>query len=318
MTVTSNSATHMTQSKLEGVLWSAANALRGPVDPGDFKAYVFPVMFFKWISDNWDYRHGEAIAEWGDNLTDEIEADFHPFAVPDGCHWADVHGTAVNVGVKTEREPATDRASQPGLGGRLRGRELGQQGPAPRDRADRAAGRLPWCDPRPGARRRGPARSRVRVPAAGVRGSLGEEGGRVLHTPPRRAPAREILNPQPGEEIVAPACGSGGMLVETVNAVRAAGGNPDTLRLNGQEVNLTTAAIAKMNLYLHGVEDFGIKRGDTFREPKFDGAALHGSPGRAHLGCGRSWLGRCVPGPGMGGLRSPGYTVRTGRAGGGV
>ena len=59
------------------------------------------------------------------------------------------------------------------------------------------------------------------------------------------------------------------MLVETVNAVRESGGNPDSLRLHGQEINLTTSAIAKMNLYLHGLEDFEIRRGDTFRDPKF-------------------------------------------------
>ncbi|MFP3471080.1 N-6 DNA methylase, partial [Micrococcus sp. SIMBA_144] len=60
----------------------------------------------------------------------------------------------------------------------------------------------------------------------------------------------KILDPQPGESVIDPACGSGGMLVETVNAVRAAGGDPRTLKLRGQEVNLTTSAIAKMNLYL--------------------------------------------------------------------
>jgi type I restriction enzyme M protein len=78
----------------------------------------------------------------------------------------------------------------------------------------------------------------------------------------------KILDPHPGDEVVDPACGSGGMLVETVNAVRAAGSNPDSLRLHGQEVNLTTSAIAKMNLYLHGLRDFEIRRGDTFRDPQ--------------------------------------------------
>ena len=53
------------------------------------------------------------------------------------------------------------------------------------------------------------------------------------------------LDPQPGESIYDPAAGSGGMLVETINSVRAHGGDTRTLRLYGQEVNLTTAAIAK-------------------------------------------------------------------------
>jgi len=76
-----------------------------------------------------------------------------------------------------------------------------------------------------------------------------------------------MLDPQPGESIYDPACGSGGMLVETINSVRAHRGATRTLRLYGQEVNLTTAAIAKMNLFLHEIEDFKIVRGDTLRSP---------------------------------------------------
>jgi type I restriction enzyme M protein len=59
------------------------------------------------------------------------------------------------------------------------------------------------------------------------------------------------------------------MLVEAVNEVRESGGDTRTLRLYGQEVNLTTAAIARMNLYMHDIEDFRIVRGDTLRDPKF-------------------------------------------------
>jgi type I restriction enzyme M protein len=59
------------------------------------------------------------------------------------------------------------------------------------------------------------------------------------------------------------------MLVETINEIREAGGDSRTLRLYGQEVNLTTAAIARMNLFLHDLEDFRIVRGDTLRDPRF-------------------------------------------------
>ena len=78
-----------------------------------------------------------------------------------------------------------------------------------------------------------------------------------------------ILDPQPGEAVYDPACGSGGMLVETINEIREAGGDSRTLRLYGQEINLTTAAIARMNLFLHDLEDFRIVRGDTLRDPRF-------------------------------------------------
>lgn len=79
----------------------------------------------------------------------------------------------------------------------------------------------------------------------------------------------KILEPQAGETIYDPACGSGGMLVEAIGEVRENGGDPRTLRLFGQEVNLTTAAIARMNLFLHEIEDFSILRGDTLRDPLF-------------------------------------------------
>lgn len=78
-----------------------------------------------------------------------------------------------------------------------------------------------------------------------------------------------ILDPQPTETIYDPACGSGGMLVEAVNEMLEAGGSIAQLRLFGQEVSLTTAAIARMNLYLHEIEDVRILRGDTLRDPKF-------------------------------------------------
>jgi type I restriction enzyme M protein len=81
----------------------------------------------------------------------------------------------------------------------------------------------------------------------------------------------DILDPKPGERVYDPACGTGGMLLAAVAHVREAGGDPRTFfgRLYGQEKNLTTAAVARMNLFLHGLEDFVIERGDTLRSPVF-------------------------------------------------
>src|SRR5438094_4556499 len=76
--------------ELESRLWSAANALRGPVDPADFKTYVFPMLFFKWISDSWDYEHAQAVSEYGEDVEPEVAADFHQFTLPTGTHWRDV------------------------------------------------------------------------------------------------------------------------------------------------------------------------------------------------------------------------------------
>lgn len=108
----------LTQVQLESKLWTAANALRGPVDPGDFKAYVFPVLFFKWISDNWDYMHAQAVEDWGDDLTDEIEdSDYQPFTLPKDCRWAEVHGTAANLGLNLHQTLGRIEEANPELAG---------------------------------------------------------------------------------------------------------------------------------------------------------------------------------------------------------
>lgn len=275
MTIDASTPTQMTQQQLEAVLWRAANSLRGPVDPGDFKAYVFPVMFFKWICDTHAFHHARAVKDFGDDLTVDIEADYQPFVVRPGHGWADIRNTSVNVGSKLADALHRLQQANPDLVG-----VFGDVNWANKDRLPESA-LLALLD----------TFHQVKLDPAHVQGDMlgaayeyllrefaeasGKKAGEfftprhVVHLLVR------ILNPQPGESVGDPACGSAGMLVETVNAVRTAGEDPRTLTLYGQEINLTTAAIAKMNLYLHGLEDFTIVRGDTFREPKLlNGAAL--------------------------------------------
>ena len=85
----------------------------------------------------------------------------------------------------------------------------------------------------------------------------------------------EILDPQEGKSIYDPACGTGGMLLAAIDHVKHNGGDPRTFfgKIYGQEKNLTTSSVARMNLVLHGIEDFQIAREDTLRNPAFtDGA----------------------------------------------
>lgn len=262
-------ATTITQSALQSMLWAAANALRGPVDPGDFKAYVFPVMFFKWVSDTWDWHHARAVNDWGTELTEEIEADYQPFAIPSGCHWTDVHSNTVNVGSKLNQTLQRIEQANPGLIGVFGDVNWGSKDRLPESALvallDAFHGQPLDPDHVQGDMLGAAYEYLLREFAEASGKKAGEffTPRHVVHL------LVKILDPKPGETIVDPACGSGGMLVETANVVRQAGGNPDELRLHGQEVNLTTAAIAKMNLYLHGIEDFDIKRGDTFRDPRF-------------------------------------------------
>jgi len=260
----------LSQQELETKLWAAANCLRGPVDPSDFKAYVFPLLFFKWISDTWDWDRSQALAVYENNEELAALSENYRFAVPDGCHWSDLRKVSQNVGVALQT--ILDRLQQANptkLAGIFGDVAWGNKERLPEtalfclidnfDSLNLNASAVPHD-------MLGNAYEYLLKQFADVSGKKAGE----FFTP--RAVVRlitKILDPQPGESICDPACGSAGMLVEAVQEVREAGGDPRTLRLYGQEVNLTTAAIARMNLFLHGLEDFSIVRGDTLRDPRF-------------------------------------------------
>ena len=207
---------------------------------------------------------------FGSDLTPEIEADFHRFAMPRGCHWSDLQKVSANVGVALQR--ILDRLAEAN----------------PRTLAG-IFGDVAWGNkerlPEPALLNLIDAFDRLILNRMVVSNDMlgtayeyllrqfADESGKKageFFTP--RAVVRlliRILGPEPGEAVYDPACGSGGMLVETINEVRESGGDTRTLRLYGQEVNLTTAAIARMNLFLHDLEDFRIVRGDTLRDPRF-------------------------------------------------
>ncbi|RUQ98189.1 type I restriction-modification system subunit M [Labedella endophytica] len=270
MALASVNPDHLTQRQLEQSLWSAANALRGPVDPGDFKAFVFPVLFYKWISDVHDYYHAEALDDLGDGWSQAQEdEEYQTFVIPAGAHWEDTYDVTKNSGTKLNKALVAVQEANPG---KLAG----------------VFGDVNWSNqeriPQQALRSLMQVFDKLTLDPAHVSGDMlgsayeyllrefaeasGKKAGEFFT--PRHVVHLlvKILDPQPGDSVCDPACGSAGMLVETVEAVKLNDGNPRSLNLYGQEQNLTTAGIARMNLYLHGVEDFEIKRGDTFREPK--------------------------------------------------
>ncbi|GIK10576.1 MAG: DNA methylase [Chloroflexota bacterium] len=258
--------------QLESHLWEAANILRGSVDAADFKTYVFPLLFFKRISDVYDEEYSAALAESGG---DEEYAQFpqnYRFQIPKNCHWRDVRVVTSNVGQALQKAMRCIEKANPET-------LYGIFGDAAWTNKERLSDSL--------LRDLIEHFSRI---------SLGNEAAQAdvlgqsyeylikkfadatnkkageFYTP--RAVVRllvNILDPKEGESIYDPACGTGGMLLESVHHVRENHGDDRTLwgKLFGQEKNLTTSAIARMNLFLHGASDFQIVRGDTLRQPAF-------------------------------------------------
>ncbi len=268
----------ITQQELETRLWDAANSLRGPVDPSDFKAYMFPLLFFKRLSDAWDEEHAAAAEEFGDDLDDDIERDYHRFALPEGTHWNDLRKVAENVGAALQTMLQRIEEANPSTLANIFGNA------AWADKESLPEANLLDLIESFNGMNLAPSEVSNDVLGAAYEYLLkqfadasGKKAGEFF-TP--RGIVRlltHILDPQPGESIYDPACGSGGMLVEAVNEVVAKGGSTQRIRLYGQEVSLTTSAIARMNLFLRDIEDASIIRGDTLLDPKH----LDGS---GHLG----------------------------------
>ncbi len=267
-------------SRLKSALWDAANTLRGSaVDRTDWKGYILPLLFFKRISDVWNEETAEAQEIYGE-ADPSLFPEIHRFVVPDGCHWNDVREVAVNVGA------ALHRAMQ----------EIERANP---DTLFRVFGTADW-----GNREKfsdellkdliegfSDIRLGNSVVSTDVLGDAYEyligkfadvtrrNKAGEFYTP--RSVVRmmvEILDPQEGESIYDPACGTGGMLLGAIEHVMRKGGDPRTFygKIYGQEKNLTTSAIARMNLVLHGIEDFQIAREDTLRSPTFTDSSTGG------------------------------------------
>lgn len=263
-------STTLTQQALESYLWDAATILRGLVDAGDYKQYIFPLVFYKRLSDVWDEDHTRALKDYGnDQEAARIEAN-ERFVIPTNAHWTQVRNVPKNVGKAIQTAMRAIEGANPG-------------------KLDGIFGDAPWTN-----KERLPDHtlkellehfstqilSIARVPEDSLGdgyeylvGKFADDGGStaqefytnrtLVHL------MAQMLRPQSGESIYDPTCGTGGMLLSALAEVKRGTKEHRTLKIYGQERNLMTASIARMNLVLHGVEDFNILRGDTLKRPRF-------------------------------------------------
>ncbi len=258
----------VTQSQLESHLWEAANILRGsPVDRTDWKSYILPLLFFKRICDVWDEEHAQMVETYGEDFADE-----HRFQVPEDCHWNAVRETPTNVGTALSNAlRGIERANQEHLYGVFGDAQWTNKDRLPDDLLKDLIEHFSALPLGNGSVRNDVIGDAYEYLIKQFADATNKKAGE-FYTP--RSVVRlmvDILDPQEGETIYDPACGTGGMLLAAVEHVREAGGDPRTFfgKLYGQEKNLTTSSVARMNLLLHGVEDFRIERGDTLRSPVF-------------------------------------------------
>ncbi len=263
-------ATRLSLSQLEQYLSKAAWILKGPVDASDFKVYIFPLLFFKRISDVYDEEYQIAFQESGGDIDYAQLPEFHRFVLPEGCHWNTVRETTTNVGLAIEQAlRGIEQANQEYL--------YGIFGDAQWSNKNKLSDRL-LLDLVEHFSQYNLSNSNVDADLLGQAyeylikhfADLTNKKAGEFYTPRSVVNLLGlILDPHEGETIYDPACGTGGMLLECVAHLKENKEDYRTLKLFGQEKNLTSSSIARMNMFLHGIEDFQIARGDTLRNPVF-------------------------------------------------
>ena len=261
---------HITQQQLESYLWGAATLLRGFIDAGDYKQFIFPLLFFKRICDVYDEEYQMALDESQGDVDYAAFAENHRFQIPEGAHWRDVRNVVSNVGLAMQAAMREIEKANPaqlfGIFGDAQWTNKERLSDATlRDLVEHFSS-LTLSIANVPEDELGQAYEYLIKKFADDSGHTAAEfytNRTVVHL------MTLMLDPEPGESIYDPTCGSGGMLLSAVAQLRREGKEYRTLKLYGQERNLMTSAIARMNLFLHGIEDFSIERGDTLAEPKF-------------------------------------------------
>jgi type I restriction enzyme M protein len=259
----------ITQRELENHLWGAAVILRGLIDAGDYKQYIFPLVFLKRISDVYDEEFKAAMDVYEDVQMAELPEN-HRFAVPDGAHWNDVRNVTQDIGVALKRAmQAIESANPDTLPGVFGDGDWGNKDllsdATLAQLVEHFSSRTLSIENLP-EDELGNGYEYLIKKFADDSGHTAQEfytNRTLVHL------MTMMLQPQPGESVYDPTCGTGGMLISTVAELKRQGKEWRNLRLYGQELNFGTSAIARMNLFLHGITDGHIAHGDTLARPAF-------------------------------------------------
>lgn len=261
--------TRITQQNLESYLWGAAVRLRGTIDAGDYKQFIFPLLFYKRLCDVFDEETVTALRESGGDQDFALFPENHRFQVPAEAHWREIRKVSRDVGRGLQQAMRAIETANPdklfGIFGDAQWTNKGRLSDAMlRDLIEHfstlelTVANLPEDE-------LGQGYEYLIKKFADDSGHTAAEfytNRTVVHL------MTEMLDVQPGESVYDPTCGSGGMLLSCIAHLRNQKKEWRNVKLYGQERNLMTSSIARMNCFLHGIEDFRIERGDTLAEPK--------------------------------------------------
>jgi type I restriction enzyme M protein len=250
-------------------LWNAAVLLRGVIDASEYKNIIFPLMFYKRLSDAYDEEYQEALLVYQDPESASF-AENHEFVIPKGSHWNEVRKVTTNVGAALRNAMIEIEKANPN-------RLFGIFGDTNWTNKDRLSDRtlvdlIEHFSSVSLTLKNVPQDEFGNAYEYLIKKFADDSGHSAAEFYTNRTVVRLmslIMDPQSGESIYDPTCGSGGMLINSLLLVKERGKEFRSLKLYGQEINIMTSSIARMNMFIHGVQDFEIIQGDTLRRPAF-------------------------------------------------
>ncbi len=265
------SADTINLAQLKQFLWKSADILRGKIDSSDYKKYIFGLLFYKRISDVWDEEYEKIMDEFKDESL--AVADYnHRFQVPKECRWSVIANTSDNIGQRLNEifEKVTN-VNSPKLDKIFDDLDFANRDRFPNETLQKLVNHF----------------SQYNFGNTYISSDLlgdsyeylikmfaqdaGKKGGEFYSPREVEKVIIGILKPHQKDHIYDPTAGSAGFLLEAYNHLRNKAGDDiaRTLYLYGQEINIGTYAIAKINMFLHGLDSADIRRGDTLANPQF-------------------------------------------------
>ena len=269
----------LTRAEVTNICWQSCDTFRGVVDASQYKDYILVMLFLKYMSDVWWAHHVRYMRQYKEN-TERVNRAMQRerFILPKGCGFIDLHkdrnadnlGDLINIAIAE-----IEKKNHPKLDGVFQNIDFNtDQLGATKDRNRLLKTLLEdfaKLDLNPFRIKEDMIGEAYMYLIERFGSDAGKKAGEFYTPAPVRKLVAQLAKPESGNMICDPTCGSGSLALDT--GLQIKGGD---YRLYGQEKNGSTLALAKMNMFLHGVDDPVLEWGDTLNDPKLldDGKLL--------------------------------------------